>query len=452
MNRSICLAMGLSVVSAGALGDTAAVPGDFAYGIPISTTETAAAYRVAIPMDVYAKSTHEDLRDVRIFNAAGEVVPYEIQQAPSPAARITAGPSLPLFALRADSHPSLDGLRITIQASGTAVNLQAGTTPAQTAAISSYLLDARQIAVPLYALQLQWPDDAADFTGSVRVECSDDLQSWQVVTSDSPVVNLHGSGAHLVQNHIDLRGSRAKFWRLTWTARTAPFEVTSVTAQTNPDRREPQRLSLTINGAAVSGNTREYSFDVGARLPITKVDLVLPEANSVAKVQLLSRKQPSDPWRPIGSGDFFRMRDGASERHNAPLEVGRDSDRLWFARFDQAPVTATGRAPQLRVTWDAQDIVFLARGAGPYQVAYGSAVATAASSPLASLLGGIGVVRAMPGARVALGGADRLLPPPRTVPWKMGVLWSVLGIGMLLLALMAYEISRELANQPARRE
>jgi hypothetical protein len=452
MNRSMWLAVGLSVVSAGALAETAAVRGDFAYGIPISTTETAAAYRVAIPVDVYAKSTHEDLRDVRIFNAAGEVVPYEIQQAPSRVARLTEGPSLPLFALRADSRPSLDGLRVTIQSSGTAVNLQAGATPAQTATINSYLLDARQIALPLYALQLRWPDDAADFTGSVRVESSDDLQSWHAVASDSPVVNLHGSGAHLVRNHIDLGGSRAKFWRLTWIGRAAPFEVTSVTAQTNPDRREPQSLSLTVNGSAVSGNTREYSFDLGAQLPITKIELVLPEANSVAKAQLLSRKQPGGPWCPIGSGDFFRMRDGASERHNAPVEIGRDSDRFWLARFDQTPGAAAGTAPQLQVTWDAQDIVFLARGAGPYQLAYGSGVATAASIPLASLLGGMGVVRAMAGAPVALGGADRLLPPPRTVPWKMAVLWSVLGIGMLLLALMAYRPSRELANQPARRD
>jgi hypothetical protein len=201
MMRSICLAAGLSMASTGALAETAAVPGDFAFGISISATQGAAAYRVAIPFDVYAKSTHEDLRDIRVFNAAGEVVPYEIQQAPTRAAALSEGPSLPLFALRADSRPTLEGLRVTIQSSGTAVNVQAGAAPAESSTIESYLLDARQTAAPLYALQLQWPDDAPDFTGSVRVESSDDLQSWHAVTGDAPVVNLHGSGAHLVQSH-----------------------------------------------------------------------------------------------------------------------------------------------------------------------------------------------------------------------------------------------------------
>ena len=449
MNRVICIALGLSLASTGALAETAAAPGDFAYGIPIATTGSAAAYRVAIPVDVYAKATHEDLRDIRIFNAAGEVVPYEIQQAPARAAQLAEGPSLTLFALWADARPTLNGLQLTIQSNGTAVNLQAGSPPAQTRTIDRYLLDARQVAAPLYALQLKWPDDAADFTGNMRVEASDDLQSWRTVIADSPVVNLHGSGAHLVENRIDLGGSKAQFFRLTWIGKAAPFEVTSATAQTSPGRREPESHSLTINGSAVPGKAQEYSFDLGARLPITKVDVVLPQANSVARVQLLSRKQAADPWRPIGSGDFFRMRDGASERHNSPLEIGRDSDRFWLARFAQEPGTAAATLPQLRVTWDAQDIVFLARGAGPYQLAYGSAAATAASSPLASLLGGMAVASASVGAPVAIGGPERLLPAPRTVPWKMALLWAVLGVGMLMLAAMAYRLSRELADRPS---
>jgi hypothetical protein len=448
MNRSLWVALGLSVVSGSALAETADVPGDFAYGIPLSTPQAATAYRVAIPSDVYAKSTHEDLRDVRVFNAAGEVVPYEIQQTPLSAAPVAAGPSLPLFALRADSRPSLDGVRVTIQSSGTAVNLQAGAAPAQRSIISSYLLDARQIDQPFYALQLQWPPDAADFTGAMRVEGSDDLRSWHTAVGDAPVVNLHGSGTQLEQQRIVLDGSKASFWRLTWIGRVAPFEVTSVTAQMNLDGRAPQTLTLTAPGSVVTANPLEYTFDLGARLPVTKIDLVLPQINSVAKVQLLSRKLPSDPWRPIGSGEFFRIHAGAAERHNAPLETGRDYDRFWLARFDRAPGTAAWITPRLQVTWDAQDIVFLAHGTGPYQLAYGSGVAKAASSPLAALLGAAEVAQAAAGAAVTLGGADLLLPPPHTVRWKITLLWTVLGIGMLLLAFMAYRIFRELANKP----
>jgi hypothetical protein len=199
----------------------------------------------------------------------------------------------------------------------------------------------------------------------------------------------------------------------------------------------------------VNGKPQEYSFDLGARPPVNQVNLVLPETNSASNVQLLSREKESDPWRPIVSGNFFRMRDGNSERQNAALEIGRDTDRYWLARFEQAPGAAAGKAPRLTVVWDAQDLVFLARGAGPYQIAYGSGVAAPGNASLFSLLSGARVAPATTGSPRALGGAGRMLPAPRTVPWKMAILWSVLGVGILLLGLMAYRLSDELhKNKP----
>ncbi len=451
MKRRHRLVFGVFLLIACGLVVAADHPGDFAYGMRINAAQSSAAYRVAIPVDVYSKSTHDDLRDVRIFNADGELVPYEIQQAPARAASAPQTTPLPLFPLRAGSQPMLEGLRVTIQSSRTAVNLQADATPARARTIHSYLLDTRQIAGALYVLQLQWPDDSEDFTGSIRVEASDDLKSWRDITSNSPVVNLRGSGAHLVQNRVDVSGSKARFWRLTWIGEAAPFEVTSVIAQTSPDLSEAQSLTLTARGAAAKGNPREYSFDLGARLPVTKIDLLLPQENSVASVQLLSRNVTTDPWRPVIAGDFFRLGDRVSERHNARFEIAQNSDRLWLARFEQTPA-ASSAAPQLQVTWDAQDIVFLARGPGPYELAYGNGSATAAARPLAALLTGTTVLRATAGAPMTLGGADRMMPPPRTVPWKMAVLWSVLVIGMLLLAMMAYRLSRELADRSAKPE
>ena len=44
---------------------------DFAYAIPITTPVPSSAYRVAIPFDVYRNVAHDDLRDVRVFNARG---------------------------------------------------------------------------------------------------------------------------------------------------------------------------------------------------------------------------------------------------------------------------------------------------------------------------------------------------------------------------------------------
>src|SRR2546423_6159209 len=120
MRRSAYLVVALTSASAIPWAEAADLsPQDFAYGMPITTPAPAAAYRVAVPLEVYRNVVHEDLSDLRIFNARDEVVPYELQQPqPMPVAR-SEGPSLPLFPLRGDSRVTLLGLRLTIQSQGT---------------------------------------------------------------------------------------------------------------------------------------------------------------------------------------------------------------------------------------------------------------------------------------------------------------------------------------------
>jgi hypothetical protein len=452
MIRSVCLALALLSVSV-TLGAQAAdlSPQDFAYGMQITTPAPAAAYRLAVPLEVYRKVVHEDLSDLRVFNARGELVPYELQQSQLKAVARSEGPSMPLFPLRGDARVTLDGVHVTIQSQGTDVNVQAGAATADRQAISSYVVDARELTLPLYALQLHWPEDAAEFSGSIRVEASDDLGSWHTVRGDTPVLNLHTSAARLVQSRLEIPPTTAKFWRLTWIGKTAPFELTSVTADTTPDRRGAEHASVMVLGAPANQKRQEYSFDLGARLPVNQINIELPESNSVAKIQLLSRARSTDPWRPITRGEFYRVRNTGSERRNEPITIATNSDRFWLARLDQPNGVIGDGLPKLEATWNAQDIVFLARGSGPFLLAYGNGSAGAANATLSSLLSGITVLRAEPGAPASLGGTARLLPAPNPFPWRITTLWTVLGVGVVLLAWMAYRLSHELAHTKARK-
>ncbi len=433
-----------SVVASAA--DAELSPKDFAYGMPITASPPGAAYRVSVPLGVYQKIVHEDLSDLRVFNARGEVVPYELQQPqPKPVAR-TLGPSLPVFPLRGDSHAALDGVRVTIQSSGTAVNVQAAGATAKPSAINGYVVDARELTLPVVALVLHWQDGEPEFSGDIRVESSDDLGTWQVLTSDAPVVNLRTTTAQLVQSRLELPATKTKFWRLTWVGKSAPFALTSVVAEITPDKQDAARSGLIVSGAPVSGKHDEFSFDLGARLPVNRINIELPESNSVAKIQLLSRKHPTDAWRPITQGEFYRVKNGDSERRNDAVLIPQNSDRYWLARLDQPNGSIRDGAPKLEATWNVEDVVFLARGGGPFLLAYGNGSAGAANASLSSLLTGVIVLPAHAGAPQSLGGVARLLPPPRGFPWKLTVLWGVLGIGVGLLAWMAYRLSRELGR------
>jgi hypothetical protein len=442
----------LALISAGApllstAGDLSLE--DFAYALPITTPAPSSAYRIAIPLDVYRNVAHDDLRDVRVFNARGEVVPSEVQDAaPKPAIQ-TQGLSLPVFPLRADARVTLDGLQISVQSQGAAVRVQADHQSTQPPPITGYVVDARGLTLPLSAFDLNWPGSAPDFSGSLRVESSDDLAVWHLVKSDSPVVNLRTEGAQLVQSRVEFPSTKAKFWRLAWVGKPAPFELSSVVADTAVGSPQVEQMSLTVPATSRDDKRREFSFDLGARLPVSQITIELPEPNSVAKLQILSRAKPSDSWRQVTEADFFRVQSGASERTNDRITIATDFDRYWLARLTPPDNAFGNAAPKLQVAWNARDLVFLARGSGPFVLAYGNGSAVAAGSDLSPLLKGVSVERAELGAPRSAGGAARLQPAPRFVPWKMVILWSTLGLGVVLLGWMAYRLSREISRAPA---
>jgi len=422
-------------------------PGDFAYGMPVKTPAAGTAYRLTLPVEVFMKVAHEDLRDICVFNARGEVVPYELRQSPRTAATRPQGPTLPLYPLHGEARAALNGLRVTIHSGGTAVDLQAASAAPDPHVITSYVIDAREIAQPLSGLEVHWAAGAPEYSGSVRIESSDDLGSWHLVKSDAAVIHLFTGGSELVQSRLEFPPARARFWRLSWIGKTAPFELTSVTGEVAVDRPAAPQSSVTIGGTRVAGQESELGFDLGAKLPVTQVNLLLPEANSVLRVEILSRARPTDPWRPVTQGEFYRVSGGTSDHNNEPLRIPTDSDRLWLIRQTQ-PAGRIGDV-KLQATWDAMEVVFLAQGAGPFVLAYGNGSVGPSNVGLEGLLKGVTVMPAEAGPSYILGGAERLQVPPRTLPWRMAALWAALGLGVLLLAWMAYRLSKELAARPA---
>jgi hypothetical protein len=292
-------------------------PASFAFGMPVVTPADAAAYRVSLPIGVYQGVAREDLGDIRVFNARGEVVPYAVSR---PSAR----------------------------------------TPAR------------------------------------------------------------GPGTAL---------------------------LTSVVAELADGRLEAERSSLEIAGPASGVAQGEYEFDLGARLPIERVNLGLPEHNTVAAVELLSRMHPRDPWRHIAARQFYRVSSADGELSNAPIDIATDSDRYWLARAVGSNGTGTAQPVRLQVTWTPSEIVFLARGSGPYLLAYGSTAAPPAETDLSSIPTAVTVLRATLGARRELGGQARLAKPAVEFPWKRLLLWAVLALSVCLLAWMAYRLSKEIGGR-----
>ncbi|MFL6601445.1 MAG: DUF3999 domain-containing protein [Steroidobacteraceae bacterium] len=444
---SACV-LGIAAVALGA-DPGGSVPTDFAYRMQVNETPGSAAYRVTVPLALYEKIVHPELSDLRVFNGNAEQVPFAIER-PASATVTNAATALSVFPLQDDSSATLDALRITIESGRGSVNVQAGGQAAPNGkvngpAIRTYLVDGRSFELPAAALRLDWPQDAADFAGRVRVEASDNLGDWRSVAGSAPVANLHSGAGRLVEQRVEFSPTKARYWRLSWVGSTAPFVLTAVLAEPATQNVEARHVSRDIS-AIQTKTPGEFAYDLGGRLPIDRVNLLLPDTNTVVDVELLSRVSTTEPWRIVRRCGFYRLKSDGEELRNGPVAVALNTDRYWLLRTNPKSGGLGAIAPNLVVEWVPHEVVFVARGPEPFYLAYGSATADSAAVSLAVLPKSVSIASASLSEPERLGGDDRLSPAPEPYAWKTAFLWVVLIAGAALLAWMVFRLSKDFSR------
>jgi Protein of unknown function (DUF3999) len=417
-------------------------PKDFAYRMRVIGTGNAAAYRLTLPLAIYQKIAHPDLADLRVFNGKDEPVPFAIER---PVAVTVAGAvkTFPVFPLKGDSNAALDALRVTIESGSGAIDVHAGGSSVPSDRIGAYLVDARSLDAPISALDLEWPDDAPDFAGRIKVEASDNLSDWRLAAAAAPIANLHSTTDRLVEQRVELARMQAKYWRLSWVGSNAPFALTSVLAEPSKQNVDARHASLSVPALPVSTAPGEFEFDLGASVPADRVNLQLPETNTVVEVELLSRAKAPDPWRLIRRAGFYRLQSDGAELRNGPVTLDMNTDRHWLVHADRKGGGLGSGAPQLVVDWVPHELVFVARGMPPFFIAYGSVAAQSTAVSLAAIPKLFSIAAASVGDAEEEGGEARLRPPPTAYPWKNGLLWAILLVAAALLGWMALRLSRE---------
>ncbi|HEY6621583.1 MAG TPA: DUF3999 domain-containing protein [Steroidobacteraceae bacterium] len=434
-----------ALLSYSSLQAQAVSPRDFAYGQFAIPARDAAAYRFALPLNVYQNTFREDLGDLRVFNAEGVVVPFSLSR-PAAQSLIHKTPiAVPMFPLHEGARILIDGVHLTINSASSAVNLQTQNGIPVNAAVRQYLLDARGLDATLSAFQLGWPDGAPEYTGRLNVDVSDDLAIWHSLTT-APIANLRANSQMLIEDRVEFTPTKAKFWRLSWLGMAPNFELTNVLAEPAASLTEPDRASLDVSGVADPKNPREYTFDIGAHPPVSRVNVLLPDPNSVIDVELSSRLAASAPWRVIIHSGFYRLKTpDDAEQQNASLEVSPDTDRYWRAR-----ILGAGNSPQsplrLHIEWIPNEVTFLAQGHAPFLLTYGNASANRAEADLSHLPESLEIAPATLGAAQVSGGTERLVAKPAPFPRMRVALWSVLLLAVAVLAWMAYRIAKEPKN------
>jgi hypothetical protein len=429
-------------------------PQQFAWRFAIEAPQQTPLQRLALDEALYGSVARADLGDLRVFNADGDVLEHAIVPPRAPAGAAREPEALRLFPLRGAATPAAGGsLRIRLDASGALLELSGAGAAAEP--VSAYLIDAGTEHGAIATLRLAWREDAPDFVSTVALESSTDLRAWRTVGS-ATVASLSHAGQRLGRHEITLDSSAERYLRLQWPAGGKGVELTGASALLQQRAEPPARHWTRIEGSTVADAPHAWEFDARGWLPADRLRIAFAEPNSIATLRLLSRPATAAPWRERANALFYRLQVDGTELASAEVPVERWRDRYWRIEARES----NGKAPALELGWEPDELVFVARGPAPFQLAAGSARVEPAAQPVNRLLADLDDTHrealtgsARLGGRSSLAGPDALRPLPPPVPWQRYLLWGLLIGAVLLLLAMAVRLYRQmdapLAGPPA---
>jgi hypothetical protein len=419
---------------------------DFARGIEIRTEAGSSIYRAPLPDDVYATVSRPDLGDVRVFNAAGEPVPHALREAPPPDALVEAFVTVPSFPISRTAAEGTDLAAVKIDERGTVLEVRRAPAPGET--VSAYLVDVTALTAPMVALSITVEDaSGSGFLARVEVRSSNDLNRWQTIVPAAAVARMRQGDYVLTQNEVALPPTRAKYFRITWPKELSAMTLASVQVRPQSATPPPEIHWTTVAGRLTSSANDAARYDAPGRFPIEQIDLEFADPTDAETVTFQSRPDDSSDWLVRYSGLFYSLSEGGDTIRNTPARVGRITDREWLLEPVGRATWRPDRLPRLKLGWRPHELLFLARGAGPYTLAYGSARVDAEDAPVDALLATLGGANPAEGAGTAtlgmprdLAGEEALNPPP---PLRRLTLWAVLIVAVLALGALALGVLRD---------
>ena len=460
---------------------------------PIVVQGNGPYYQLTLPVSIHSHAAYADLRDLRITNGAGQVVPFAWLQAP-PAAQRTTSHDVPLFQWPVASAGASSGdavLAFTVRADGSLALAKHDS--ANAAGVSDYLLDASQLKGQLLQARISVAPGTQGLFPFV-LEASDDLRRWQRIGGDDQLVVLQQGAQTLERLTVDLRGVKARFLRLHWQdpKHTAQLAAVGIDTLHSSDPVAPLAWLGPLAAENCGADYCDYRLPRGIAAQGLRVQLA--QANTLAAIQVAGlldappvgspapvqvhnplyalRRMHRQTARatypqevPLLDTVVYRLAQPGGEARSPDLALnGAVYSRLRIRT--NGPVAALGNpAPTLEVSTALRSIVFLAQGQAPYSLAWGAADTTTAMAgkplALATLIPGYAPhqpVQADP-ATVSLAAFDSAQPvtaAPGSAGSGDGVigntrkpwLWAALLVGLMLLAGMAWSLFQSVQKRP----
>jgi hypothetical protein len=442
---------------------------------PLTLAGTGPYYTLSLNMAARQTAGRLDLSDLRVRNAAGDVMAFAWAEVPAPVADPQRVPArlykVPLPP--ADAASSIEGR------------------PRQ-----AWIVDTRDARLDLMQLELDL-DHGTQGAYTLRIEASDDLQHWRTVQEDAQLVQLQplpqvGAAAALAtqagreqlkSNPIDLDAAPARYLRLTTAPRSAVPPLVAATIARAPHRPAPPPLEWSAAIAATRCDADSCEYALPRNVPVDAVQIAPADVDTIGQVMVSGRVDAARPlprhsllrgslhalrlkadrsaeragpaWDNVAEANVYWLTQpaGAPDLRSPPLRLGGGS---WSAlRLETyGPISQLGHAaPAIRIGVRPRQLVFVARGAGPFVLARAAAAEQTAPMSLAALMPARGADAPLPEATAtvaapvaasaaslpAVNALPASAPTSSDSPW----LWAALLAGLALMAAMAWSLLRK---------
>lgn len=436
-------------------------PKDFAWRAAVELPAGASLARVSLPAPALLRLQSADARDVRVFNAGGEAVPLAFMgtaSQPTPPPAFTRGYSaLPLYGANGGAARSGKGaMQVRIEDAGRrSVWVQIdGKAPDSAAAtkLDSVIFATQAEKQRLGAIKVQatLPPNAPV---RVTVFTSKDLAHWSPAPVRGRLYRFEGEGGPAndtleLEQPLDLEG---RYLRLDWAGQEG-VTVAAVTGVVAPAVPPPTRVRAELPRPQADGkDTLDLALSFAT--PIAALALSTAQPNTLLPVRILGRNEASQPWRLLAQAVVYRL---GADAINPPVPLHGASVR-WLRIVSTNGADLAGSQLQANAEFDPVQLVFVATGNGPFQLAAGRMSTPRAALPLGVLASALGdkKVEDLPEAGLGAATIESPVPPgwfaqlrPAGVSEKTAVLWAVLIGGVLLLGGAAWSLLRQLKSAP----
>ena len=454
-----------------------AAPSDTA--LPLTLAGTGPYYTLDVDLQARQVSASAGLGDLRVRNGKGEAMAFAWVDAPQP-------PVTP-------QHVPARLYKVPLPPADVASATTSDALPRQ-----AWIVDAKDASNDLLRLDLAL-ESGTQGVYTLRIEASDDLQHWRTLQEDAKLVQLQALpqvGAtgtlatladreHLSSNGIDLDNVPARYLRLTTAPRSAipPLVSASVTRAVHRPAPPPLEWSAPIAASGCEATSCDYPLPRNTL--VAAVQIAPADVDTIAQVMVLGQMDAGHlppPRHSLLRGPLRALRLKA-EHATTPAGLAWDSAAMtsvyWLSqssggpdlhsppvRLDGAawqtlrletfgPISQLGHtAPTIRIAVRARQLVFVARGAGPFVLARAMPAEATAAMSLAALMPGRAPDAGLPEATakvtpVASTAASASAPQPTDTargaapasrtPW----LWAALLAGLALMAAMAWSLLRK---------